>query len=165
MIEFSQIVIWGYAPDEKKHTHHYIHAGFYKAFKHLNDKTYWVNHHSKLDYFTKQALEILPNTLFIVEHQRQKNLPLRTDCYYILHNVYWDIEKKWLKFSGWKYPGFEEIAKLGRVINLQVNRRDYYTEDKEWLDKDKFYYYDKSNYRLFMPWATDLLPHEIEGNK
>ncbi len=165
MVEFSQIVVWGYAPDEKKHTHHYIQSSFYKTFKYLGYKTFWANHLSGKDYFTRQRIDIIPNTLFIVEHQRQSNLPLRHDCYYILHNMFWDVEKSWLKFSGWKYPQFEELANSKRVINLQVNRRDYYTPDKPFLDKDKFYYYDLSNYRLFLPWATDLLPHEIEQNK
>lgn len=165
MVEFSQVIVWGYAPNEKKHTHHYIQASFYKVFKHLGYNTFWVNHLTTLDYFTHQKVKIVPNTLFIVEHQRQNNIPIRDDCYYVLHNMFWDVEKSWLKFSGWKYPQFAPLAQKGRVINLQVNRRDYYTADKEWLDKDKFYYYDISNHRLFLPWATDLLPDEIEENK
>ena len=165
MVVFSQVVIWGYAPDEKNHTHHHIHKGLYRAFKHLGYKVYWVHQQNMLDHETKQNIEIVPDTLFIVEHQRQKNLPIRDDCYYLLHNFYWDIEKKWLKFNGWKYKGFNDLAQKGRVVNLQVNRRDFYTEDKEFIDKERFYYCDTKNHRLFLPWATDLMPDEIEENK
>jgi hypothetical protein len=133
---FDKVIIWGHKLHS--HTHSYIHAAFYKAFKHMGYDTYW------LDNYEMHTLETR-NALFITEGQVDQHIPLDATSYYILHNC-----------TSAKYaPLFQE----NRCIRLEV-----YTHDC--LDRDvtkiaACIYADYGNKVIYMPWATDLLPHEI----
>ena len=137
----DQVVIWGHK--HPSHTHHFIHAAFYKAFLHLGYKTYWFDESDKIDQFC------FDNTLFLTEGQVDKNIPLKNNCQYILHNC--NSEKYYsLKVSQW--------------IRLQV-----YTDavlSREGVVKIAPYiHYGLDQRTLYMPWATDLLPYEIDEIK
>lgn len=87
------------------------------------------------------------NTLFITEGQVDKKIPVRTDCFYVLHNC--ETEK------------YKEIYAQKRCIVMQVYTDDVLGRAVEKLD-DCVYF---DGLCLYIPWATDLLPHEIEKNK
>lgn len=73
-----KVIIWGHKLHT--HTHSYIHACFYKAFKHMGHECYWLDNKddtSSLDF---------SNSLFITESQVDENIPKRKDCIYLLHN-------------------------------------------------------------------------------
>ena len=77
-MKFKKVVIWGYPLNT--HTHSYIHASFYKAFKNMGYETYWFNdsNFENLDF---------KNCLFIAAGEQERNIPLVKDSYYVLHNV------------------------------------------------------------------------------
>lgn len=139
---FNKVIIWGHPL--YSHTHSFIHASFYKAFQAMGYDTYWLNDGddvSSMDF---------SNCLFLTEGQADKKIPLIKDSYYILHNT--DIGKyvnaggKCLTVQTYKgserlkYPNSEEINECS-VIH-RSNPVDC----------------------LFMAWATDLLPDEIDLN-
>src|SRR5690242_2068942 len=77
-LPIKQVVIWGHKLHS--HTHSYIHEGFYRGFLHLGYKTVWLDDTDDLSGID------FTQTLFITEGQVEKNLPVRNDCFYILHN-------------------------------------------------------------------------------
>jgi hypothetical protein len=138
---FSKVIIWGHPLHS--HTHSYIHEAFYRTFLRLGHEVYWVKTVEELNGID------LCGTLFITEGQVDANMPRRHDCYYILHNCNFDQ--------------YKELFLNDRCILLQVYTRDclpYATE------KIADYVYSNAQGKIiFMPWATDLLPDEIDAIK
>jgi hypothetical protein len=158
----NKVIIWGY-PDQS-HTHHYIHYGWHKGFKHLGYDTYWFHdeaYPSDFDY---------SNSLFITEGYVDKNIPLDATSIYFVH----------VCISPEKY-----IGKVKRLIDMRYlvdNIKDCnynYVLDKsrckkisdctyhEKLDNNsgvssKHDNPDVMDYEcIYTCWATDLLPEEI----
>lgn len=138
---FNQVVLWGH----KLHsgTHSYIHYAFEKAFKYLGYKTLWLDQGDDVS-----AIDF-SNSLFITEGNGSVGIPLRPDCKYILHNC--DPAK------------FKKVWDNNQCIILQV-----YTHDclaRPVIKADDCLYYQQDIRTIYMPWATDLLPHEIDSMK
>lgn len=135
LFAFDKVVIWGHKLHS--HTHSYIHEGFFRAFSELGYPTYWLDNSddvSQIDF---------SNALFLTEGQVDGKIPLRADALYVLHNA-----------DARKYQGF-------RIVNLQVYREDSISFQS--CEKiEECIYYDVSGKCLYIPWATDLLPKEIE---
>lgn len=149
ILGIKQVIIWGHKLHESKHS--YIHYGFYKAFKSLGYDTLWLNdmkHNENVEHIKNKHSD----TLFITEGQCDKYIPIINDCYYVLFNC--DLSK-----YRWK-----DI----HILILNVYSRDCLY--RPYLKKiDRYIYYEyMSIYNefptLYMPWATDLLPSEIEEN-
>lgn len=138
---FEKVVIWGHKLHS--HTHSYIHNGFYKAFVYLGYPTYWFDDADDTSQFD------FSDSLFITEGQVDKKIPLRSDCTYLLHNC--------------DSPKYQALDHANRFY-LQV-----YTDDvlkyKNNIKLEPFIYCNKEQHTIYMPWATDLLPEEIEANK
>lgn len=132
---FSQIVIWGHKL--YTHTHSYIHYGFHRAFNHMGYKCLWLDNQSNISNID------FSNTLFLTEGQVDENIPLRQDCFYILHNCNADRYKN-----------------ITKKINLQTFTKTAIDQYKPIKMKDEFGYY--LNDGIYLCWATDLLPHEID---
>lgn len=137
-VSFEKVVIWGHKLHT--HTHSYIHNGFFRAFQHLGYPTYWFDNEDDVSDFD------FSNTLFLTEGQVDQKIPIREDAIYLTHNC-----------LSAKYQGL-------RQVYVQV-----YTDDvllRPNLVKVEpcvyFHLFDKG---IFMPWASHLLPHEIEQNK
>lgn len=137
-----QIVIWGHPLHS--HTHSYIHNAFDRAFRHLGFRTHWLhNDHPDLNQID------FARSIFLTEGQVDQNIPIRDDCFYILHNCY---DEK-----------YKTASLQNKTMVLQV-----YTDDvlKYNMSKiDDCIYADYGGRGLYMPWATDALPHEIETYK
>ncbi|MDE3055873.1 MAG: hypothetical protein KGI80_04180 [Verrucomicrobiota bacterium] len=136
-LAFDKVVIWGHKLHS--HTHSYIHQGFYRGFSELGYKTYWLDNSDDIS-----SLD-LSNALFITEGQVCAKMPLRADGLYVLHNVAMTPEHRKL-----------------RAIVLQV----YLDEVEKYASCKKVaecIYEDVTGKALFIPWATDLLPREIEA--
>lgn len=138
---FKQVVIWGHKLHT--HTHSYIHEAFFHAFSHLGYPTYWLDKDDPVDGID------FSDTLFLTEGQADAEIPLRTDGLYILHNC--EVKK------------YANIPKERKLI-LQV-----YTDDvlryPQFLKIAPCCYVDFTDRVVYMPWATDLLPHQIEAVK
>lgn len=138
---FNKVVIWGHKL--YSHTHSFIHYGFFKTFKFMGYNTFWFDENDDLSTFD------FSNSLFLTECQAEKNLPIRDDCFYILHNC--------------EFKKYESLFKNNQCILLQV-----YTNDclKYKLEKiENFVYGNYQEKIICMPWATDLLPDEIDEIK
>jgi len=143
-LPFNKVIIWGHKLHT--HTHSYIHWGFYRAFSHLGYETYWLDNHDSLTNID------CSNALFITEHQVDQNMPLREDCFYILHNCY-----------VYHYERHKPLYDKGRCISLQVYTHDCLNNNVTRIDDCM--YYNLEQKIIYLPWATDLLPHEIDTIK
>jgi len=145
-MDIQQIVLWGHKLHS--HTHSYIHNGFYLGFTSLGYTVSWYD-----DSDDVSAVDFA-HSLFITEHQVNKKIPLRTDCLYLSHYV--------------DEGDYEGVPKEN-IIVLKVTLRDF-RDDKDTvytsLKGQKYEYHSVVNgYNcLYMYWATDLLPKEIDAN-
>ena len=134
-MKFKRVVIWGYPLDT--HTHSYIHASFYKAFKSMGYETYWFNdaNYDNIDF---------RDCLFISAGEQEKNIPLLKGSYYVLHNV--DCNKY--------------INSGCKVLVLQTHtKKDPSLKD---IIINKYTFINTGDINtLYTCWATDLLPSEI----
>jgi hypothetical protein len=134
--QINQIVLWGHKLHS--HTHSYIHYAFVKAFTHLGYKTLWFDKNDDVSQIN------FDKSLFITEGHVDENIPLKDDCFYVLHNCKFD-----------KYINLP----IKNIILLQV-----YTNtipNISILIENSCYY---NNNHIFIPWGTDLLPLEIQEN-
>ncbi len=138
---FEKVVIWGHKLHS--HTHSYVHNGFYTAFKYLGFPTYWFDDKEELNDFD------FSHTLFITEGQVDKKIPLRNDCQYMLHNC--------------TDPKYRMLSKKN-AIAFQVFTDSIFSVP-DLVKLDTCIYYDLAGRCIYMPWATDLLPHEIDAIK
>jgi len=141
-MDIEAVVIWGYPLHS--HTHSYIHQAFQRAFDYLRYKWYWLDDSKSL----QQWNVVLPDKcLYITAGNQEKNIPLNPKSYYLIHNC--DSKK------------YTEIIPSEHLLFLQV-----YTKDAEKyaepLNDNKFIRFDGKC--LYMPWASDLHPHEIDKN-
>ena len=145
-LSFNKVVIWGWKLHS--HTHSYIHYAFYKTFCHLGYETYWFDNDDNIDNFD------FNNALFITEGQVDQKIPLRETSYYVLHNC---DQKK-----------YQYLIKNNHVLLISVYINDILTDGRHAGDMHKltdYHYYSLKDYIFYMPWATDLLPHEIDEMK
>lgn len=132
---FDKVVIWGHKLHS--HTHSYIHDSFYNAFKHLGYNVEWYDKNDQIDGID------FANTLFLTEGQVDEGIPLQKDGVYILHNC-----------NPKKYQGLD-------YFYLQVYN-DTVLNEPSALQIDKCIYFDFPGRCVYIPWATDLLPNEID---
>lgn len=137
--KIKKVVLWGHKLHS--HTHSYIHNAFYRAFCYLDMPVYWFDNADDIKKFD------FTGSLFIVEGSVSQKMPLRDDCYYILHNCEGALHRKALD--------------SGRAICLQVYTHDCVPRIVGTLAP--YVVYDQDC--LYMPWATDLLPHEVDMQK
>lgn len=136
---FRRVVIWGHKLHT--HTHSYIHFGFFRAFSQLGFTVDWLDAADEIDPCD------FSETLFITEGQAVQGMPRRDDSIYIMHN--YDTELK------------SDAFELGYRLNIQVYTHD--CRKREYMQLDDYVFFDQSRRTLYMPWATDLLPREIDG--
>jgi len=134
-----KFIAWGHKGSNQNkhtHTHSYIHESYQKAFKSMGYESYWLN--SDDDYSSFD----FSNSIFLTEGRVDSKIPLRKDCKYILHNC-----------DSNRYQSHD-------YINLQVYTKDILNRNIEKISS--FIYFDNVGKTLYQPWATDLLPNEIE---
>jgi hypothetical protein len=134
-----KFIIWGHL--QYTHTHSYIHYAFIKAAEHLGWDVSWTD---KID-----KSENTDNYLFLTEGQVDNSIPINPKAFYILHNC-----------NGDKY---ESISESNKLI-LQVYIQDVLTRPVVLLNGKLFEYWQETGNVFYMPWATDLLPNEIDEN-
>ncbi len=135
---FDKVVIWGHKLHS--HTHSYVHHGFFRASQYLGYPTYWFDNDNNVSDFD------FSNTLFLTEGQVDEKIPLRKDSVYLIHNC-----------SASKYQGLKSVY-------IQVYT-DAVLENPNLKKVEPCVYFDMAGKGIYIPWATNLLPHEIEENK
>jgi len=142
MKKFKKVIVWGYPLNT--HTHSFIQASFYKTFKHLGYDTYWFS-----DTDNVEGIDFT-ECLFIAASDQEKNIPIEKSSTYILHNV---DSRRYME-AGCKLLFIQTICK--DVIN--------HKEDVKIFNRYTVLKYANDVNCLHIPWATDLLPHEIDLN-
>jgi hypothetical protein len=139
----TKFVVWGHP--HYSHTHSYIHYGYHKAAIAMGWDAVWLPN-------TPEAAQSLGNTdgyLFLTEGQVHSHMPKNPNAFYVLHNC-----------DGGLYTTIPESHKLF----FQVFTKDVYERDVVPV-KDTLYEFWQANANtLYGPWATDLLPAEIDAN-
>jgi len=139
---FEKIIIYGHKLYD--HTHSWVHYGFYKAFKYLKFNTFWYTDEDDISGIS------FSNSLFLTEGQVDVNIPLRNDCFYVLHNC--------------DNPKYNQLP-IENILKINVYTAD--VPSKPNIVKMPYYdtiYYSVVNRKLYMSWPTPLLPPEIESN-
>lgn len=142
--KFSKVVVWGIPLHQ--HTNTYVYAGFYKAFKAMGYDAYWLNEWSDVSGID------FSNTLFITEWQHANKMPRRIDCKYVLHNC---NPKDYEGLHILHLQTYRDICRDGCCEHNHVGKPVKINDKGSWLLDDH------RERTLFQPWATDLLPNEI----
>jgi len=139
----KKFIIWGL--EHYKHTHSYIHYAFKKASIHLGWNVEWVQ-----DTYESQLLfNNCDEYLFLTVGISDKYIPINSKAFYILHNC--ESEK------------YASISEKNKLI-LQVYTIDVHTRDVIQLPGKKYEFWQQNANTFYMPWATDILPNEINTN-
>lgn len=141
----KKFVVWGHP--HYTHTHSYIHYGFYKAAKYLGWDVDWLDN-------TPENEIKLKNTdtngwLFLTEGQVDSRIPINPNAFYILHNC-----------NGSKYVS----VSLKNILIIQVFTTDVITRNVVPINNNNFELWQSDGNVFYMPWATDILPEEINEN-
>ena len=159
-MKHKRVIIWGYKL--YSHTHSYIHAGYYQAFKNLGYDVYWLDSNDNFDP------QLFNDALIITEQwavMQNSNLPLFNNSTYAVNY----LGNKDNNVEG--NPGSSiYIGKVGRLIDIRFNVNTWIDKNYDYsLDRSKVekigsgsYYERSSNYDYFYTvWATDLFPEQI----
>ncbi len=138
----EKVIIWGHKLHS--HTHSYIHERFFRTFKHMGYETYWFDKEDDVSNFD------FSHSLFITEGQVDEEMPVRMDCQYILHNC--------------KRDRYSDLFDASLAVNLQVYTDDVLTRPT-CTKIEGCTYFDVQNKCIYLPWASDFLPDEIEEMK
>lgn len=151
----KKIIVWG-AKLDTGHTHAFTHNGFYRASKYIGVDTYWLDNRDNV------SPDFFDDALVITEHfiattiPVSNNLPLRQSSTYIVN---------YLGNRGNNADHY--LGKVGRLIDLRF-KNDW--DDANWYYKFEPWKYDRipnsvsffESNAIYMNWATDLLPSEID---
>jgi len=150
-----KVVLWGHKPvggrnkwgwKLRPHTHSYIHYGYFKAFSNLGYETFWFDNNDDVSAFN------FSNCLFLTEGQVDQGIPLIQESVYVLHHC--DNEKY--------------ITNKCKILNLCNYVADcekgisFNYEGKSVERVGNLQFYDNSSKAFYQPWASDLLPQEID---
>ena len=141
-----KIVIWGHKLHS--HTHSYIHYGYWRAADYLGHEVYWYDDNDNV-YDVDFS-----NSIFITEHQVCKNIPLRKDCKYFIHNSDEPFKyERRQKYAGYKVYNF-----------VHDSKHWHYGDSYVWPSVENIggSFYEHPTRTIVTKWATDLLPSEID---
>ena len=139
-------IIWGHKL--YSHTSSFVHYGFFKAFKHLGYETLWLDNNDDISGID------FNNCIFLTEGQVERNIPLNKTCTYIGHNINADKYKDYKSINIQIYHNY--INKNEKIIEETHPTFQTY---KSLSKIDEFCFFDGET--IYQPWATDLLPDEI----
>ena len=157
-MKLNKVIIWGHKLHN--HTHSYIHNAFYIAFKNLKFETYWFDEEGNNNYSDKEV--DFNNALYITHGLESKNLPLNNTSFYIWHNVNYKRVNDFLMPIDHSLENTHKGIQWENILILKCYKKH---PDILFPYKNKKYYLSTTDFKtLVIPWATDLLPKEIEIN-
>ena len=139
----KKAIVWGHK--QISNTFYHIMYSYHKAFKYLGYEAYWFDNNTDVSNFD------FSDCIFFTEGQADQNIPLKSTGFYILHHCSLDkyINSKCKYINLCNYVGDCEDG-----ISFNYNGKVEKIKD--------FLFYDKENIAMYQPWATDLLPNEID---
>lgn len=150
---FNKVIIWGHKLKDARtaNTFAFIHDSWFKTFKYMGYDALWLDNDDDLSGLSFE------NCLFFTEGQVDAKMPVVASSHYVLHNCNLDR--------------YRDI--IGNVLNLQVYTHDCLSRDIVPVEIDQYCFYQKAadfsrpdhccdNRTIYQPWATNLLPNEID---
>jgi len=159
-LKHKRVIIWGYKL--YSHTHSYIHAGYYQAFKNLGYDVHWLDSNDNFDP------QLFDDALIFTEQwavMNNPNMPLSNNSTYAVHY----LGNKENQVEGNPGPSIY-FGRVGRLIDVRCNVDKWIDKNYDYsLDRSKVekigsgsYYEKGSDYDIFYTlWATDLFPEQI----
>ena len=146
-----KVVLWGYPLHTD--TYSYIYEAFKKAFEYQGYEVFWFtdeDHPEDFDY---------EDCLFFCEGYRDKKIPIRKSSTYVCH----------VCVNPEKYVGnVKKLIDMRYHVDYIEDVNYTYTVDYdncEELESGVLYDKNSSDYDIiYMAWAANLLPHEIDFN-
>jgi hypothetical protein len=154
-MNYKNILIIGH--ELHSHTHSYIFNGIYKALIALNYNVDWI--HNDNDIYKIKSLNSSKINIIITELYYNKNIPIIENCTYIIQQPFLELFKK----SDNSYETDDFMKSYFKNIPKQniILWRPYINQYAD----NFFQVYKKNEYTIIVtPWATDLLPNEIDEN-
>ena len=168
LAQFEKIIVWGYPLHT--HTQSYIHASWVRTFQMLGKEVHWFHD----DDFRPAAEFSYKNCLFIAEAYQEKNIPLEaSSTYFINFCIY---PQKYLRAGcrvfdqRFKLEEFHDVNNdftmndgTHNIVTLSVGTDYEALTSNSGLSKEfTGPTHTKLNYEcIYMLWATDLFPWEI----
>lgn len=143
-----KVVIWGFKlVNGNSHTHSYVHAAFFHAYQFLGYQVNWFT-----DYDDTSSFDF-SDTLFVTMGTENRKMPIRKDCWYVLHHVdfkrYIDVPDRILNLKAYSVHNLKTLSDPRKISRFEFLQENF--EEEGLVSKC-----------LLMPWASHLLPHEIE---
>jgi len=156
-MNYKNILIIGH--ELHSHTHSYIFNGIYKALIALNYNVDWIQNDDDINKIKSLIPSKIQYDIIITELYYNKNIPLIENCIYIIQQPFLELFKK----SDNSYETDDFMKSYFRNISKQniILWRPYMN-----IYADNFFeVYKENEYTIIVtPWATDLLPYEINEN-
>lgn len=134
------VVVWGFSQalcdrHESIPSHAYIHEGYYRGFSAIGE-TVW------LDDLPENADKVPAGALVFCCNLRCEHMPRRPDLYYVTHNL--------------------EPAQCVGIDPAKRLSLQYWFTGCPGQRVNAYTAWDAPTRTLYMPWATDLMPDEID---
>ena len=162
-MKYSKVVIWGHPL--YSHTHSYVHEAYYRAFKSLGYDVYWFHDGEYPEDFDYN------NCLFIGEGYADKKIPINdSSCYLIMYcpsPVKYKEAERYIdvRMSAVNFKDHIQEYSLDKTTATKLGPACYFvpkTSDKVRVKND-YHDYEMDDYdKLYISWATNLLPDEFE---
>ena len=138
------IVLWGHLLHS--HSQSYTYEGFRRAGESMGYEVIWLD-----DVATDEGIR--PGAIFITEGQVDKNIPMRDDCFYVLHNC---------KTNRYLSAGVPAKNILSLEVSWVLGQPQLLAQ-AQWTNSYSFVIPKGKDGTdiLYQPWATNLLPEEI----
>jgi len=154
----NKFVIWGHKLKTNPDTYSYVLYGYAKAAKFLGYDVHWIDHSDALP-------EICSEDIIFTEGRADSNVPLIKNAKYLLHHCnnskYADAGCRVINLCNYVEPCERGISlNYGEDSGVCAIKEKY---GKVYKIRD-FCFYDEENKAIYQPWATDLLPYEIDEN-
>ena len=140
---FKKIVLWGYR--SKKHSHRYIHEGYYNFFQRKGINCLWVDDDDRSnDYIESGDLIMIPDVHLTINGNLRLHHRFRSDVFYILHPGDFLTEDQINSVSD------------DKLVKLYEHRRSYVDRFNLLTESSPFILIDRFNKILIQPWGANL---------
>ena len=162
-MKYSKVIIWGHPL--YSHTHSYVHEAYYRAFKSLGYDVYWFHDDEYPEDFD------YTNCLFIGEGFADKKIPINdSSCYLIMYcpsPIKYKEAERYIdvRMSAVNFKDHIQEYSLDKTTSTKLGPACYFvpkTSDRVRVKND-YHDYEMDDYdKLYISWATNLLPDEFE---
>jgi hypothetical protein len=164
--QIKQVIIWGFPLHS--HTHSYIHYAWHKAFSFLKFKTFWFHD----DGYPSATEFDYSDSIFLTEGYADRNIPLNKTSTYFVHvcvhpekyfaaNVKRLIDMRYLVYQikDVNYSYVFDKTSCRKVSDVCFHQK---LCDTSGVTSHQHHPISVVYEAIYVCWATDLLPHEID---